>query len=67
MTGTTDTVMGRIKQAIGSLTGNKKQQREGRRDEHAGQAKQQADDAIDAVSDKVGDVAETLHPNDEKE
>lgn len=66
MSGTTDTMMGRIKQAIGSLTGNKKQQRDGRRDERAGQAKQQADGAIDAVSDKVEGVADSLHPDDKQ-
>jgi uncharacterized protein YjbJ (UPF0337 family) len=67
MAGTTDTVMGRIKQAFGSLTGNKKQQRDGRRDERAGHAKQRADGAIDAVSDKVESVTDTLHPNEQKE
>lgn len=67
MSGTTDTVMGRIKQAFGSLTGNKKQQRDGRRDERTGQAKQHADDAIDSVSDTVGDAVDSLHPNEPKE
>ncbi len=67
MAGTTDTVMGRIKQAFGSLTGNKKQQRDGRREERAGHVKQQADGAIDAVSDKVEGVTDTLHPTEKTE
>ena len=63
MRGTTDKVTGRIKQAIGSLTGNEKLKRQGRADERAGRLKQQADDAIGAVRDKLEDVAETLHPS----
>jgi uncharacterized protein YjbJ (UPF0337 family) len=57
---------GRIKQATGTLTGNRKLRRDGRRDERAGQAKNKADGAIDAVHDKLAGVAETLHPGDEE-
>jgi uncharacterized protein YjbJ (UPF0337 family) len=67
MAGTTDTVMGRIKQAVGSLTGNRKRQRDGRREERAGHVKQRTDGAIDAVSDKVEGVTDTLHPTEKKE
>lgn len=63
MRGTTDKVTGRIKQAIGSLTGNEKLKRHGRADERAGRIKRQADDAIDSVRDKLEDVAETLRPS----
>ena len=53
MSGKTDKVKGRTKQAIGSLTGDDKLKRAGRHDERAGQAKQKAAKVIDAVRDKV--------------
>ena len=43
---------GRIKQAVGNLTGNKKLAREGKRDERKGQF----DGAIEDVKDAVKDV-----------
>ena len=49
----TDKVKGRTKQAVGALTGNEKLKREGRLDEHAGDAKEKAEGVIDAVRDKV--------------
>jgi uncharacterized protein YjbJ (UPF0337 family) len=60
MSSGTDQVKGRAKQAIGSLTGDEKLKSDGRHDERAGQIKQKADEAIDAVRDKLEDVAETL-------
>jgi uncharacterized protein YjbJ (UPF0337 family) len=59
MSGKTDQVKGRIKQAIGALTGDEKLKRQGRRDERAGAAKQKVDGAIDVVRDKLEDVALT--------
>lgn len=66
MSGKTDKVAGRIKQAIGSLTGNSKLKRDGRADERAGHIKQKADDSIDAIRDKLEDAAETLNPNEKE-
>lgn len=60
MGGNADKVRGRVKQAIGALTGNKKLSRDGRRDERAGDVKQKAGEAIDVVHDKLEDAAETL-------
>ena len=66
MRGTTDKVTGRVKQAIGALTGNEKLKRRGRADEHAGRIKQQADDTIDAVREKLEEAAEALRPSQEE-
>lgn len=66
MGGNTDKVKGRIKQAIGALTGDKNLKRDGRHDERAGGIKQKADDSIDVVRDKLEDVAETLSPSEEE-
>jgi uncharacterized protein YjbJ (UPF0337 family) len=57
-------IKGRIKQATGAVTGDRKLQRDGRRDERTESAKKKADAAIDAVHDKIAGVAETLHPGD---
>jgi uncharacterized protein YjbJ (UPF0337 family) len=66
MGGNTDKVRGRIKQAIGALTGDEKLKRDGRGDERVGRTKQKADEAIDVVGDKLEDVAETLRPNEKE-
>lgn len=63
MRGKTDKVTGRIKQAVGALTGNEKLKRQGRANERAGRIKQRSDATIDVVLDKIDDAAETLHPN----
>ena len=55
---------GRIKQATGAVTGDRKLQRDGRREERIEGAKKKADGAIDAVQDKLAGVADTLHPGD---
>ena len=44
---TTDKVKGRIKEAAGALTGDKKLKRHGRRDQAAGAVKDAADRIID--------------------
>lgn len=45
--GTGDRIKGRVKQAIGSLTGDRTQKREGQVDEKAGDLKDAAEDLID--------------------
>lgn len=59
MSSTKDKVSGRIKQAVGVLTGDEKLKKAGRRDERAGHIKQKVDEAIDVVRDKVEDTTET--------
>jgi uncharacterized protein YjbJ (UPF0337 family) len=56
MSGTTDVVKGRIKEAAGALTGNDKLRAEGKTDQEIGQVKQIAEKAVDEVeqdADKV--------------
>lgn len=60
MSGETDQVKGRVKQAVGDLTDNEDLEREGERDEFAGEAK----DAVDDVKDKVNDAIDKVTGND---
>jgi uncharacterized protein YjbJ (UPF0337 family) len=48
------------KQAVGAITGDKKLQREGKRDERVGNLENKTDDATDAVHDKVDEVIEKV-------
>ncbi len=55
-----DQAKGRIKQAVGDLTGNKDLKKQGKADERAGKAKghvadvkKKADEVVDKVKDKV--------------
>lgn len=51
--GTADRAKGRIKQAIGSLTGDRKQKREGEIEETAGDVKDTASDLVDRAKRKL--------------
>ena len=66
MGGNTDKLKGRMKQAIGALTGDEKLEKDGRIDERAGRTKEKAGDAIDVVRDKLEDVVETLSSSDKE-
>jgi uncharacterized protein YjbJ (UPF0337 family) len=55
-----DQVKGKVKQAVGDLTGNEDLRREGKADEKAGEVKEfvegvkdKADDLVDTVKDKT--------------
>jgi uncharacterized protein YjbJ (UPF0337 family) len=61
MSGNAKKAKGRIKQAAGAITGDKKLQREGKRDERVGSLENKADDVTDAVHDKVDEVIEVSH------
>lgn len=50
-----DTIKGRIKEAFGSLTGNKKLKASGQTDQAVGKVKDTADKAVDKVTDKMRD------------
>jgi uncharacterized protein YjbJ (UPF0337 family) len=61
----TDDLKGRAKEAIGDLTDNEELEREGKTDRAAGKVKEtlgglkdKADDAVDAVKDKLRDVTD---------
>lgn len=56
MSGTADNVKGKVKEAVGDLTGDKDLKRDGRTDQAAGTVKDKAADAKDWVADKVDDV-----------
>lgn len=46
-------VNGKIKQATGSITGNKQQKQEGKLEETLGQAKEKVNQTIDKISEKI--------------
>jgi uncharacterized protein YjbJ (UPF0337 family) len=55
-----DQAKGKLKQAAGDLTGDKDLEREGKRDELAGKAKEGLDKAKDKVEDVIDDVKDKL-------
>ena len=58
MSGKTDVVKGRIKEAAGALTGNDKLREEGKTDQAVGKAKQAIQKAADTVKKAVKKVIE---------
>jgi uncharacterized protein YjbJ (UPF0337 family) len=56
MSGKTDVVKGRIKEAAGALTGNNKLRTEGNTDQAVGKVKQVAEKAVDKVEQAVKKV-----------
>jgi uncharacterized protein YjbJ (UPF0337 family) len=56
MSGKTDVVKGRIKEAAGALTGNDKLREEGKTDQTIGNAKQAVQKAADTVKNAVNKV-----------
>jgi len=54
--GLTDKVSGRVKQAVGDLTGDKSTEREGKKEERKGEAKDQLAGAQDRVENKAAEV-----------
>ena len=61
MSGTTDDLKGRAKQAAGAVTGDESLEREGRMDRATGAIKDAAEDVKDKVEDAVDTVREKLH------
>lgn len=53
MSGTTDKAKGRIKEAVGALTGDEELKRKGKIDQAAGTVKDAAEQAIERVKDAV--------------
>ena len=56
MSGETDKISGRVKQAAGDLTDNDDLKREGKADEAAGKVKETIDDTKDKLVDAVDKV-----------
>jgi uncharacterized protein YjbJ (UPF0337 family) len=53
MSGKSDIVKGRIKEAAGTLTGNDKLRNEGRTDQAVGRVKQAANKVVDKIVKKI--------------
>ena len=53
MSGTADKAKGRVKEAVGALTGDRKLKREGKLDQAAGSVKDAAERAVDKVKDTL--------------
>ncbi len=58
-----DQAKGKVKQAVGDLTGNKDLKARGKADEAAGKVKEFLDDAKDKVDDVVDKVKDTVTKN----
>jgi len=58
MSGKTDEVKGRIKEAAGALTGNDKLREQGKADQAVGKTKQAAQKVVDKVKKAVDKVIE---------
>jgi uncharacterized protein YjbJ (UPF0337 family) len=59
MSGKTDVVKGRIKEAAGALTGNDRLREEGKADQAVGKTKQAAQKVLDKVKKAVDKVIES--------
>jgi uncharacterized protein YjbJ (UPF0337 family) len=51
--GKSDELKGRVKEAAGALTGDKKLKREGKADQAVGKIKQQVEKVIDKIKDAI--------------
>ena len=60
MSGESDKLIGKAKQAAGDVTNNDELEREGERDEAAGKVKDTVDDAKDSVNDAVDSVKDAF-------
>jgi len=60
MSGKTDELKGRTREAYGGLTDDEKMKQEGRKDKAEGKMKDKVDDAGDWVEDKIDDVRNRL-------
>ncbi len=55
-----DTIGGRVKQAVGALAGDKDLKREGERQEHKGEVRGAIDDAVDKAQAAADDVTDKV-------
>lgn len=63
MEGKADQLKGKVKQAVGDLTGDKDLRREGKIDEITGKTKDFIDDMTDKAKDLVDKAKDKLAPN----
>ena len=64
MSGTTDEIKGRTKEAVGVLTDDEELKREGQTDQAAADAKNKLDNANDWAKDKIDDIKDKLNKDD---
>jgi len=64
MSGTTDEIKGRTKEAVGALTDDKELQREGKTDQAAAAGKNKLDNASDWAKDKIDGIKDKLNKHD---
>ena len=64
MSGTTDEIKGRTKEAVGVLTDDKELQREGKTDQAAADTKNKLDNANDWAKDEIDDIKDKLNKDD---
>ena len=62
MTGKTDQMKGKAKEAVGDLTGNKDLKSEGEADRRAGEAKEKAGKVEEKVEDVIDKAKDVVHP-----
>ena len=62
MAGKTDQVKGQVKEAVGSLTGDKDLKSEGKAERRAGEAKEKVGHAKEKVEEVIDKAKDTLHP-----
>ena len=55
-----DKIIGRAKQAVGAVTGDKETKREGERQETKGKLKGNLDSAVDKAHDALGDLKDEV-------
>jgi uncharacterized protein YjbJ (UPF0337 family) len=60
MTAITDKIIGRAKQALGAITGDKKMKRKGQVQENKGEVKDMAKTTIDKTQDTLADLKKTV-------
>lgn len=61
MAGKSDQVKGKVKEAVGSLTGDKDLESEGKVDRRAGEAKEKVGQAKDKVEEVIDKAKNALH------
>ena len=61
MSANTDKAKGKVKQAVGSLTGNESLEQEGKDDEAAGKVKDVLKDVEDKAEELVDDATKVFH------
>lgn len=63
MSGTSDKITGKVKQAAGDLTDDDQLRREGKADEASGEVKDKLDEVKDKVEGAVDKVKDKIHRN----